>query len=120
MKKFNFLIGALGGALGGYLLSNPELRKKLAAAKDHNEAAKILGRELQKSGKKVAKEAKALVERDDVNEKFNEWKQYFIYEGDKLKQKATSKAKSTAKKAKKKVKATCKKVCKKAKAKMKR
>ena len=85
MRKFNFLIGTLGGALGGYLLSNPALRKKLAKAKDANEAARILGRELQKSGKMVAKEAKALVEREDVHEKFKEWRQYFVSEGKKLK-----------------------------------
>jgi hypothetical protein len=120
MKKLKFIIGALGGAMAGYVLSNPTLRKKLANAKDHAEAAKILGKELQKSGKKVAKETKALIEKEDVHEKFDEWKTYFLEEGEKLGTKAKKAAKKTAKNVKKKATKSCKKACKKAKSKLKK
>ncbi|MBT3835282.1 hypothetical protein HOF56_03450 [Candidatus Peribacteria bacterium] len=120
MKKLNFIIGALGGAMTGYLLSNEDLRKKLSKAKNHGEAAKILGKELQRSGKKVAKEAKELIEKDDVHEKFGEWKTYFLEEGEKLGVKAKKAAKKTAKNVKKKAAKSCKKACKKAKSKLKK
>lgn len=66
MRKLHLLVGALGGTLAGYLLSNKTLRKKLSIAKDPQAAAKILGAEISRSGKEVAHEIRQWVESDDV------------------------------------------------------
>lgn len=66
MKKFSLLIGALGGALGGYLLSNTKLREGLLDAKDPEHAAKLLARHLKDDGKKIAKEAQNFLESKEV------------------------------------------------------
>lgn len=66
MKKFSLLLGAIGGALGGYLLSNEKLRTELMKAKTPEQAAKLLGKHLQQDGHRIAKEAKELIESDDV------------------------------------------------------
>ena len=34
MRKYSLLLGALGGAMAGYLFSNDKLRKELATAKN--------------------------------------------------------------------------------------
>ena len=57
---FSLLLGAIGGALGGYLLSNDKLRTDLQRAKTPEAAAKLLGKHLQQDGSKIAKEAKEL------------------------------------------------------------
>ena len=66
MRKFSLLVGTLGGALAGYILSNDTLRQQLSKAKDAEAAAKALGKHLAKDGKKIAKEVKTFVESDDV------------------------------------------------------
>ena len=66
MRKFSLLLGTLGGALAGYVLSNDKLRKGLMESKDAESAAKLLGDHLTKDGKKIAKEVKTFVESDDV------------------------------------------------------
>lgn len=66
MKKLSILIGTLGGALGGYLLSNTKLREGLMNAKDPEQAARILGKHLQQDGKKLAKDAQTFIESKEV------------------------------------------------------
>ena len=62
MRKFSFLLGTLGGALGGYLLSKPKLLDELSKAKDAETAARKLGAHLQRDGKKLAREVKSFVQ----------------------------------------------------------
>ena len=52
--------------MAGYLLSNKKLREELSKAKDAEAAAKLLGRHLQRDGKKLAKQIQDFVESDDV------------------------------------------------------
>ena len=76
MKKFNFLIGALGGALGGFVLSNKKLRNQLGEAKTKKEAAKILGEAIQKSGSELANDTKKLLESEEVQSKLKNFKEF--------------------------------------------
>ncbi|HLD71624.1 MAG TPA: hypothetical protein VI873_03355 [Candidatus Peribacteraceae bacterium] len=76
MKKISLLIGALGGALGGYLLSNTKLREGLINAKDPEEAAKILGKALQHDGKKLAKDAQSFIESKEVQDNLKKARKY--------------------------------------------
>ena len=76
MRKFSFLIGALGGALGGYLLSKPKLVEQLSRAKDATHAAKMLGKQLQQDGQKLAREVKEFVESDEVQENISKAKKF--------------------------------------------
>ena len=66
MRKFSLLLGTLGGALAGYILSNDKLRQKMVDAPNAEAMAKMLGQQLTKDGKKIAKEVKVFVESDDV------------------------------------------------------
>lgn len=66
MKRLPFLLGTLGGAMAGYLLSNSKLRDELKKAKDPEAAAKTLARHLQKDGSRLAHEVKQFVESEDV------------------------------------------------------
>ncbi len=66
MKKVSLFLGALGGALAGYLLSNEKLRNEMMKAKKPEDAAKALGKHLSKDGQKLAHEVKTFVESDDV------------------------------------------------------
>ncbi len=74
MKRFSLLLGAIGGALGGYLLTNEKLRTDLMKTKSPEAAAKLLGKHLQTDGKKIAKEAKAFLESDDVQKNLSKAK----------------------------------------------
>ncbi len=76
MKKFSLLLGTLGGALAGYILSNDKLRTELSTAKDPEAAAKLLGTHLSKDGKKIAKEVQAFAESDDVQKNLKKAKSY--------------------------------------------
>lgn len=76
MRKFSLLLGAIGGALGGYLLSNDKLRMELKKAKNPEQAAKLLGKHLQQDGSRIAKEAKAFIESDDVQQNFAKMKKF--------------------------------------------
>ncbi len=76
MKKFSLLLGTLGGAMAGYILSNDKLRQELLKAKDPEAAAKMLGAHLSKDGKKIAKEVKSFAESDDVRKNLEKAKTY--------------------------------------------
>jgi hypothetical protein len=76
MKKFSLLLGTLGGAMAGYLLSNDKLREDLANAKDPEAAAKLLGTHLAKDGKKIGKEVKGFVESEHVQKNMRQMKTY--------------------------------------------
>ena len=76
MKKLSFLLGTVGGALAGYVLSNNKLRAELQKAEDASEAAKILGKHLSKDGEAVAKEVGQLAEQYDLDDKLQNGKKY--------------------------------------------
>lgn len=76
MKKLSLLIGALGGAMAGYLFSNKQLRKELATAKDAESAARLLGRHLQRDGKKLAEQAQDFIESDEVQKNLRKARDY--------------------------------------------
>lgn len=62
MKKISLLLGTLGGAMAGYLLSNDKLRQDLVKAKDPEAAAKLLGMQLVRDGKKLGHEVRKFEE----------------------------------------------------------
>lgn len=66
MKKLSLLIGTLGGAVAGYVFSNSRLRDELADADNAEEAARILGKHLQRDGKKVGDQVRDFLESPDV------------------------------------------------------
>jgi hypothetical protein len=76
MKKLSLLVGTLGGAMAGYLFSNKKLREELANAKDAETAAKLLGKHLQRDGKKVAKQVQEFVDSDDVKQNIGKAKKF--------------------------------------------
>lgn len=132
MKKLSLLLGALGGATAGYLLSNKKLREQLANVKDAEEAAKLLGKHLQSDGKKLAKQVQDFVESDEVQQNVKKAKKYAKGKVDEAKgelkeltckgkkrvvkaaKKSATKAKSAAKKGATKAKKAVKKGAKKA------
>jgi hypothetical protein len=68
MKKLSLLLGTLGGAMAGYLLSNTKLREQLAKAKDPEHAAHVLAHHLQRDGRKIAGEVRKFVSSKEVQE----------------------------------------------------
>ena len=76
MKKLPFLVGALGGALAGYLFNNNKLRDELAKAKDADAAVNILGKHLKTDGKKLGKEVQKFMKSDDVKRNVKQAKSY--------------------------------------------
>lgn len=66
MKKLSLLIGTLGGAVAGYVFSNARLRDELTEAKNAEDAARILGKHLQRDGKKVGDQVRDFLESPDV------------------------------------------------------
>ncbi len=76
MKKFSLLLGTLGGAMAGYILSNDKLRAELSKAKDPEAAAKLLGTHLSRDGHKIAKEVKSFAESDDVQKNLKKAKTF--------------------------------------------
>jgi len=76
MKKVSLLLGALGGAMAGYLFSNSKLREELAGAKDADAAGKILAKHLQKDGKELGTHVKKFVDSDDVQKNLKKAKAY--------------------------------------------
>ncbi|OIO55721.1 hypothetical protein AUJ46_00285 [Candidatus Peregrinibacteria bacterium CG1_02_54_53] len=76
MKKLSLLIGTLGGAMAGYLFSNKKLRKDLAEAKDAETAARLLGKHLQRDGKKLAAQAQEFIDSDEVQHNLKKAKSY--------------------------------------------
>jgi hypothetical protein len=76
MRKLSLLLGALGGAMAGYVFSNTKLRDELADAKDAEEAGKILAKHLQRDGKQVGKEIQQFVKSDAVQDNVVKAKKY--------------------------------------------
>ena len=76
MRKLSLLVGALGGAMAGYLFSNTKLREELAGAKDPESAGKILAKHLQKDGKQLGTQVKKFVESDDVRKNLTKAKTF--------------------------------------------
>ncbi|MDP7247360.1 MAG: hypothetical protein QF741_01915 [Candidatus Peribacteraceae bacterium] len=122
MKRLSLLVGTLGGAMAGYLLHNKKLRDQLANAKDAEEAAKLLGKHLQKDGKKIAKQVQDFVASDDVQKNVGKAKSFAKkkvseakMEMDAMVCKGSCKAKKAAKKGATKAKRSVKKSAAKAK-----
>ncbi|MSR87026.1 hypothetical protein EXS70_02530 [Candidatus Peribacteria bacterium] len=112
MKKFSLLLGTLGGAMAGYILSNEKLRKQMSEAPNAEAMAKMLGEQLTKDGKKVAKEVKSFVESDDVQKNLKKAKAFASkklgvaqHELEKYAKKGMKEAKKYAKQGAKKMKA---------------
>lgn len=113
MKKVSLLLGALGGAMAGYVFSNGKLREELADAKDAEAAGKILAKHLQQDGKKIGHEVKKFAQSDDVKDNMAKAKKFvqqhakklkddmktFVKEGKMNMQKAAKTAPAKAKKA---------------------
>ncbi len=76
MKKVSLFLGALGGALAGYLLSNDKLREEMMKAKKPEDAAKALGKHLSKDGQKLGVEVKKFVESEDVQKNLKKAKAF--------------------------------------------
>jgi hypothetical protein len=109
MRKYSLLLGALGGAMAGYLFSNDKLRKELAEAKNADDASKILGKHLAQDGKKIGGEVKKFVDSDMVQDNMAKMKTYAQDYFDKAKTEVTD----MVKKAEKKMMGTAKKTAKK-------
>jgi hypothetical protein len=78
LRRLPLLLGTLGGALAGYLLSNDKLRNELKRAKDPETAAKTLGKHLQKDGAKLAHEVKTFVESPEVQRNLHKAKKFAV------------------------------------------
>ncbi len=76
MKKLSFLLGTLGGAMAGYVLSNSKLRKELMGVKDTSSAAKVLGKHLSADGQTVAAEVRELARQHHLGAHLAEGKKY--------------------------------------------
>jgi hypothetical protein len=85
MKKVSLLLGALGGAMAGYVFSNGKLREELAEAKDAEEAGKILAKHLQTDGKKIGHEVKRFAQSDEVKGNLGKAKKFVQQHAKKLK-----------------------------------
>ncbi|MCF7844409.1 MAG: hypothetical protein K9M03_01095 [Kiritimatiellales bacterium] len=123
MKKFSLLVGALGGATAGYLLSNKKLRDDLSKCKDPEDAAKLLGKHLQRDGKKLAKHVQEFVDSEDVQKNINKAKKFTQKKVDEAKKEIkdlVGEGKSQAKKVAKKGASKAKKAVKKGAAKAKK
>lgn len=109
MRNLKFLVGAVGGLFGGYLLSNRSLRQQLKEAEDPSEAAAILKKEMQKSGKQVAKETQEWLQSPEVQLNWEKAKDYLSKQFDCAKGEVSHLADDASKRAKKKVNASIKK-----------
>ncbi|MBI3336901.1 hypothetical protein HYZ98_05065 [Candidatus Peregrinibacteria bacterium] len=76
MRKLSLLIGTLGGAVAGYVFSNSRLRDELADAKNAEDAAKILGKHLQRDGKKVGDQVRDFLDNPDVQKNVEKTKAF--------------------------------------------
>jgi len=101
MKKLSLLLGTLSGAMAGYLFSNKQLREELTNAKDAESAAKVLGKHLQKDGKKVAKEMQNFMESEDVQRNIGKAKEFAKEKADQAKAELQALVGKGAKEAKK-------------------
>ena len=85
MKKVSLLLGALGGAMAGYVFSNGKLREELANAKDAEAAGKILAKHLSQDGKKVGEEVKRFATSDEVKQNMSKAKKFVAGHAKKIK-----------------------------------
>jgi hypothetical protein len=85
MKKVSLLLGALGGAMAGYVFSNGKLREELADAKDAEAAGKILAKHLQQDGKKIGSEVKRFAQSDEVKGNMTKARKYVQEQAKKIK-----------------------------------
>jgi hypothetical protein len=85
MKKVSLLLGALGGAMAGYVFSNGKLREELAEAKDAEAAGKILAKHLQTDGKKIGQEVKRFATSSEVKDNFSKAKKFVNHHAKKVK-----------------------------------
>jgi thioredoxin-like negative regulator of GroEL len=85
MKKVSLLLGALGGAMAGYVFSNGKLREELADAKDAEAAGKILAKHLQQDGKKIGSEVKRFAQSDEVKGNMTKAKKFVAHHAQKIK-----------------------------------
>ncbi len=76
MRKFSLVMGALGGAMAGYLFSNAKLREELAEAKDAEAAGKIFAKHLSRDSKEVGTHVKQFIESDDVQKNLGKAQKY--------------------------------------------
>lgn len=108
MKKLSLFLSTVGGALGGYLLSNKSLRTNLSKSKSADEALRTFSTAVKKDSQKVAKEAKDFLHSDAVQSKINDVKKMA---DSKLKD-ASNAVKNMAEEGKKKVTKSAKKTSK--------
>lgn len=88
MKKLTLLLGAMGGAMAGYVFSNKTLRDELSKAKDAEAAGKVLAKHLAKDGKQVGGELKRFVESEEVQENLTKAKKYAMEQAKELQKNA--------------------------------
>ena len=114
MRKLTLLLGAMGGAMAGYVFSNKGLREELTKAKDAEAAGKVLAKHLAKDGKQVGHEVKKFIESDEVQDNLAKAKKYAMAQAKELQKNAVALMKQGEKQAtayvKKATKATSKKV----------
>lgn len=117
MRKLTLLLGAMGGAMAGYVFSNKTLRDELTKAKDAEAAGKVLAKHLAKDGKQVGKEVKNFIESDEVQENLQKAKKYAMDQAKELQKNAMALMKEGQKQIGATAKKTAKTAAKKAKAK---
>lgn len=88
MKKLTLLLGAMGGAMAGYVFSNSKLREELAKAKDAEAAGKVLAKHLAKDGKQVGHEVKRFIESDEVQDNLVKARKYALDQAKELQKNA--------------------------------
>ena len=103
MKKLSLLVGTLGGAFAGYLFSNKKLRDQLSKAKDPEEAAKLLGKHLQRDGKRLAAQAREFIDSEEVQKNVGKAKKFASAKAKETQQELNKMIGKTTKAAKKKV-----------------
>ena len=69
MKKFSFVVSAIGGVVLGYLASNKKLREELSKAKSPDAAGKVLASHLQRDGKRIGQEMRSFLESAHMQKK---------------------------------------------------
>lgn len=88
MRKLTLLLGAMGGAMAGYVFSNKTLRDELTNAKDAEAAGKVLAKHLAKDGKQVGNEVKKFIESDEVQNNLVKAKKYALDQAKELQKNA--------------------------------
>lgn len=69
MGKYTLMVSALGGAIGGYVISNEKMRHEMAEASDAGEMAKTFGYHLASDGRKVVRELRSFVGHRNIGQK---------------------------------------------------